>query len=198
MIKLNLGGGPIWTKDGWTNLDLVNNYNIVEKLLSPYENNSVDLIYSSHFIEHLEYPKIYALFQDCYRVLKEGGIFRITAPDFDKVYTSYLSNNKDIYINNEIYFKKRFIKFSFERIIEEILGLKDFSTGHKSYITKRFLKLILLFSGFKKENIFILSCGKSNIEEFKQLSIKNEKGHSITNFDQASRAFHTLYIEAIK
>ena len=44
---------------------------ILEKKKLPFENNSVDNIYISHVIEHIENEHIQNLFIECFRVLKE-------------------------------------------------------------------------------------------------------------------------------
>lgn len=45
--------------------------------------NSVTLAYASHVIEHAFDIDVQFFFNDVYRVLTNGGIFRITAPNID-------------------------------------------------------------------------------------------------------------------
>lgn len=53
----------------------------------PFENNSVDQIYTSHFIEHIpmEYingkDKLFAFVDECYRILKSGGKLTMIFPN---------------------------------------------------------------------------------------------------------------------
>ncbi len=49
----------------------------------PFENNSVDVIFNEHFIEHLSQGQGVKFFRDCRRVLKPGGRIRIATPDLD-------------------------------------------------------------------------------------------------------------------
>jgi predicted SAM-dependent methyltransferase len=86
LLRLHIGGRQI--KPGWKILniqpgpgvDFVGN--CVD--LSRFANESVDEIYASHVYEHLgfrsELPK--ALEEAC-RVLKHGGVLRISVPDFE-------------------------------------------------------------------------------------------------------------------
>jgi len=47
----------------------------------PYADDAVDKLYSSHFLEHLKRDKAVAVLEECRRVLKPGGIFRLVVPD---------------------------------------------------------------------------------------------------------------------
>ena len=47
----------------------------------PFEDNSVDGILASHFFEHLDAQEALKMMRECYRVLKQGGILRISVPD---------------------------------------------------------------------------------------------------------------------
>lgn len=108
-LKLQLGcGGEI--KPGWVNIDLmptqgnldVNgspsegtlliNYDLRRGTL-PLADNSCEIIYSSHFFEHLTYKNGLALMRDCYRVLNPGGIFRISLPNFRGLFRAYLEGD---------------------------------------------------------------------------------------------------------
>lgn len=55
---------------------------------------SVDVIYSSHTLEHLTYEEARFVLQECNRVLKPGGIIRIVVPDFEQLVNSYLNNKE--------------------------------------------------------------------------------------------------------
>ncbi len=57
----------------------------------PIKSNSVDYIFSCHFIEHLSKNDANFLLSECYRVLKKGGIIRSVIPDLD--HAIYLMNN---------------------------------------------------------------------------------------------------------
>jgi predicted SAM-dependent methyltransferase len=47
----------------------------------PFPSESVDYLYASHVLEHLEREEAVALVSDARRVLKPGGVFRIVVPD---------------------------------------------------------------------------------------------------------------------
>lgn len=115
-LKVNLGcGGDL--KPGWLNLDLVLdtepevaeglhfiNYDLRRPL--PLANGSCQIIYSSHFFEHLEYADAMRLLRQCYELLKPGGIFRISLPDFRGVCAAYLNGDPSYF---ELVDQKRFL-----------------------------------------------------------------------------------------
>lgn len=82
-LRLHLGCGPK-TKKGWINVDASSEADITLDLREPFPffTNSCAIIYSEHFLEHLDYPQPTRSFlKECYRVLEPGGMFSIGVPD---------------------------------------------------------------------------------------------------------------------
>lgn len=83
MLKLHLGCGQI-IKEGWVNVDLEPAKGGIRRDLSrpfPEESDSVDFIFHEHFIEHLTREQGVAFLKECYRVLRPGGVMRLSTPD---------------------------------------------------------------------------------------------------------------------
>lgn len=55
----------------------------------PYDSDSVDTIYCSHVVEHIERPYGLAFFREAHRVLKKGGVLRIACPDAAFLYQAW-------------------------------------------------------------------------------------------------------------
>jgi len=76
----------------------------------PFENESIEEIYTSHLLEHLVYADGCKFLRECMRVLKRGGVLRIVTPDFDIVdkdvlfneFTDELSRHKWVWSFDEI------------------------------------------------------------------------------------------------
>lgn len=93
MKLLNLGCGSRYHKD-WINLDFKSNsqyvieYDLRTSL--PFDNESVDVIYTSHVLEH--FSKCFApkFLQECYRILKPQGIIRVIVPDLEQLMRNYI------------------------------------------------------------------------------------------------------------
>ena len=95
MNLLNLGCGSNFHND-WKNIDFVSSseHVITHNLLDgiPAENNSTDVVYHSHVLEHFSKDDGVKFLQECYRVLKSGGIIRIAVPDLETIAKEYLRN----------------------------------------------------------------------------------------------------------
>ncbi len=91
-MKLHVGCGNV-ILPGWTNLDIekLPGVDIVDDIttLTKIPDNSCDIIYASHVLEHVGRNE----FEDVIRIwnykLKKNGILRIAVPDFEKVITWY-------------------------------------------------------------------------------------------------------------
>lgn len=62
----------------------------------PFENGTVDVIYSSHFFEHVYRSEALFILRECERSLKKGGIMRVVLPDVKKITRAYLNKGLDI------------------------------------------------------------------------------------------------------
>ena len=90
--KLQLGaGGNIL--QGWLNTDYQPMTSAVHQLDAstrfPFEDNTFDYVYSEHMIEHLSFAQGQVMLSETYRVLKPGGRFRLTCPDFEFLIRMY-------------------------------------------------------------------------------------------------------------
>jgi predicted SAM-dependent methyltransferase len=82
-LRLNVGCGPN-RKGDWLNIDLYGNPDLRLDMREeiPLPNGCCTLIYSEHFLEHLDYPEDAIRFlSECYRLLEPGGVFSVGVPD---------------------------------------------------------------------------------------------------------------------
>lgn len=94
-IKLHLGCGEKYIP-GFIHVDIrkFDHIDYVTSVdnLNMFKNNSVNLIYASHLLEHFKRFETEKVLSEWYRVLKEGGVLRIAVPDFEKIIEVYLKN----------------------------------------------------------------------------------------------------------
>lgn len=63
--------------------------------LSMFADGSVDLIYMCHVLEHVHRREIFDVLAEFRRVLKPGGVLRISVPDFDRLIAMYQDIGRD-------------------------------------------------------------------------------------------------------
>lgn len=94
--NIHLGCGPI-NHEAFINIDgfPFPHIHYVRDIgdLSIFSDNSVDLIYASHCLEHFHYAEVGNVLKEWQRVLKKGGILRVSVPDFDLLLKIYYDND---------------------------------------------------------------------------------------------------------
>jgi len=192
IIKLNLGSGPSGI-GGWLNYDwgvlpilsklplirkifvifgfIDNNYdiswpkirlvNILYKL--PLGSESVNYIYCSHVLEHFEKYQAINILNECYRVLKKGGVMRIVLPDLKKLVAQY---------NNAEEFNRKF--FGYDKDKKSLFNY--FIRGHRWMYDEKSI-VGLLVNIFDKINIVSWQSGAC--PNIRALDLKSHKDHSL-------------------
>jgi len=88
-VKLNLGCGPDHFK-GWVNVDSSPDEKpdvVADVIDLPFEDNSVDEIFASHILEHVDW-RVPAL-EEWHRVLRPGGVIVVIVPDIIGVWYAW-------------------------------------------------------------------------------------------------------------
>lgn len=96
-IRLNFGSGPKKGSNGWTNIDLHGadiNWNLTKPI--PLNENSVDIVYTSHLFEHLQYQDLLKVLSDIQRILKPGGKLSVCVPNAGFYLRAYF--NQEMFI----------------------------------------------------------------------------------------------------
>ena len=62
-------------------------YNLLRSV--PFANDSFDVVYHSHFLEHLDRHIAPMFLSECKRILKAGGIMRVVLPDLNMLINRY-------------------------------------------------------------------------------------------------------------
>jgi predicted SAM-dependent methyltransferase len=163
-VYLNLGSG-FNTHPSFINVDLTAarhiHYRRPVNDLRPFADNSVDLIYVSHCLEHFPHAQVDSVLKEWYRVLKPEGILRIGVPDFEKLLEVYHANNHDI-----------------ESIQEVLMGGQTYPLNfHYCTFTKRSLTDRLKKCGFKEARIWQRGADElSNLSDATSFSLSTPNG----------------------
>ena len=146
----------------------------------PFKDSSVEVIFSSHFIEHLTFEEGINFLRECHRVLRPNGILRIVCPDImiwiDKVYNAKDVEFFEIYKNaidvdfweNSVYHIKDKVKTNIQ-----VLNSMIFNWGHKWMWDYESLKMELESVGFG--SIEQMEHLKSNIGRIEEIETRLSK-----------------------
>lgn len=96
-MKIHLGCGTNYI-EGWLNVDLdspLADEHADFRNPLPYIDASADYIFNEHFLEHITREEGLAFLKECRRVLKAGGIFRVSTPDLRWLTAQYSSGKLD-------------------------------------------------------------------------------------------------------
>ena len=138
-MKLHIGGKEI--KEGWSILNIQKNDGVdfIGDIsdLSQFEDNSIDEIYASHVVEHINQKNIKKTLSGIHRVLTTNGKFYISVPDMDVLCRIFIAKEAPAKVKFHV------MRMMFGGQIDEF----DF---HYFGWNLEFLKDYLSSAGFKK------------------------------------------------
>ena len=177
-IKLNIGSGKTNFGYEWTNIDKLNLPHIKSHDITKlnYLDNSINEIYSSNTLEYFDYQKAYEVLKEWYRVLKVGGIIRLSVPNFDKLIG--------------LYFKT----YNMSDIIGPLFGKIEVDGEeiyHKTVFNKVTLMNLLYVVGFKRIKEY-------DIETTEPFCSFDDQSHAYYPHMDKNGLLLTLNLEAIK
>lgn len=91
---LNLGCGQC-SRPGWLNVDFIPSapdvlgYDL--RLGIPFADDTFDVVYHSHILEHFSKERAAFFLRECLRVLRPGGLLRVVVPDLENIARAYLA-----------------------------------------------------------------------------------------------------------
>lgn len=186
-ISVHLGPGQNKYLQGWINVDA----NFISAKIDvwsefsgklPFRNESVDVFYSYHVVEHFHDSKLANHFHELFRCLKRGGIIRIGGPNVDTAarkllegditwFSSFPDNRKSV--------GGRFANFILCR------------GEHLSILTRSYLEELTKNAGFESVNEKLSGSETAYPEVFNKLILAME-------YQDSAEAPSTLVIEARK
>jgi len=145
----------------------------------PLPDDSVEVLYSSHMLEHLDRNSAKKFIKEAYRVLQPQGIIRICVPDLRKMIERYIhEGDADAFLEQTLLAKP-----DASGIVERIHYLVVGDRHHKWMYDDKSLRRLLIEHGFR--HVDTLPPGSTSIPEPGEL-------------DLFEREEDSLYIEAIK
>ncbi len=156
------------------------NYNLLKPW--PVENNSIEFIAGSHFIEHLDLNDGLRFLQEAFRVLRPGGAIRLSCPDLE-IYANYYVKRDKAFFDHKLI--REWCTFKKAETPGEIFIAKAYDSGgsHKWFYDFDSLKHILECAGFTRAR----KC--TRLEGVVP---------DLETIEPPGRELETLYVEAIK
>jgi predicted SAM-dependent methyltransferase len=148
----------------------------------PWPENSVKFIAGAHFIEHLDLNKCLQFCEQAYKVLKPGGVLRLSCPDLEAYACAYVQNDKSFYQHPQII---EGCAFKSAQTFSQIFAAKAYDCGvaHRWFHDASSLINVLQ------------RCGFVNTVKVKRLQGKTP---DLEKLELVQREIQTVYVEAEK
>lgn len=127
----------------------------------PFESDSIDVVYHSHMLEHLDRDIAETFLTEVKRVLKPGGVHRIVVPDLEKACLSYISHIS--YCEENI--DEHDIHDSYIATLLEQSIRKEASSTSKQNKVRRFFENLLLGDARRRGETHQWMYDKINLKE---------------------------------
>ena len=177
-LCVNIGCGPNFLP-GWVNVDQARSdgIDIVWDLRQglPFNSESCTAIFGEHVIEHITKEDAARLLQECHRVLQRGGVIRLSTPDAGRYLRAYA--------NNDGFLQHSSFELSIETPMDRINQMMREYGQHLWTYDAPALTLLLKQAGFS---------------EASEQQFGSSRHPRMQGIDTESRAFESLYVEAVK
>ena len=179
-VKLHLGCGNRYIP-GFMHVDAIkfDHVDLVESVdhLPVFSDNSIDLIYACHLLEHFNKKRIPEVLKEWRRILKKKGVLRLSVPDFKVLSELYVSGRATL-----------------SQIHGPIIGGQTYLYNfHYSLFDKDTLTTELIKIGFAKESI-----REWNWRETEHCNVDDFSQAYLPHMDKENGTLISLNIEAVK
>jgi ubiquinone/menaquinone biosynthesis C-methylase UbiE len=160
----------------------------------PFKDGSVDFIYTSHFLEHVQHYEAEDILKECKRILAPSGVLRVSVPDLKIVSEKYLAKDMNFF--------KRMMGYEpsqanlgniADLYVRQFLGYDSWSRpGFLKSLQRRFIRGHLWMYDFESLSDILSKAGFKRIE-------RCEAGQGKVpdlDFLEVYYRDHSLYVEA--
>jgi predicted SAM-dependent methyltransferase len=138
----------------------------------PHSDGSVDVVYSSHMIEHLDRHEASRFLTECRRVLKKEGVLRVVVPDLRVPVNDYVARgNAELFVDQ--------LQLALDRphgLGNHVRNLLLGGRRHRWLYDGPSMRRLLLASGF--ERVEVLEPGQTRIAQPGALDLFERAGAS--------------------
>lgn len=140
--------------------------------LPMFKDNSVDLVYASHVIEHFPRNQVRTALKEWLRILKPGGVLRFGVPDFDQLIRMYQKSGNDV-----------------DSIVNQLMGQDGEWDDHHTIWNRSFAEKVLKEVGYAQVRVWDVDTADHHSFSDKTSRVYDVQGEKIP---------FSLNLEAIK
>jgi predicted SAM-dependent methyltransferase len=189
--KLHIGGG--WHLiEGWLNTDIALVPGVMHMDATrpfPLKDETFQYLFTEHMVEHIPYGQFITMLRECHRVMREGGVIRITTPDLNALaglLSSARTQIKDRYI---AFFSRHLLPKDHPDTPAAIINAFFKSWGHIFIYDRDTLEIALRSTGFHSSERCRL--GESNHASLRHLEHEERYPDGLLDYE-------SIAVEAIK
>ena len=139
----------------------------------PFDAASVDAVYSSHMLEHLDRGEARQFLAEAHRVLRPGGWIRIVVPDLALLVEDYLgSGDADAFLERQMLARPR-PRGVGEALRQRVVGFR----GHRWMYDAGSLARLLSESGFGP--VHVVAAGETHVPRLDGLDLRERESESV-------------------
>lgn len=139
----------------------------------PFPDSSIEVLYTSHMVEHLDREEVQKFLEEANRVLNSDGIIRIVVPDLRKLATQYITNeDADLFVE-----KSRLAGRRHRRLLDKLKYLIIGDRHHLWMYDGLSICRLLSVMGFKEPQI--LPAGSTIISDPDGLNLYEREDESV-------------------
>lgn len=192
--KLQVGTG-FNGHDGWLNADILprNKCHIYLDATQPmpFRDDTFDFIYAEHMIEHIGYRSAQQFVRECHRVLRPGGILRMSTPDLG-IITGMYANPATPRVDRYIDFLTRRLEAP-SSLTKKAFAINNYfyNWGHAFLFDRQTLATVLDAAGFT----FLTWHAPM---ESDHVELRGLEKHGLLVGDEEFNAWQSMTVEATK
>ena len=162
-LNLNIGTGR-YEINGFKSLDIYTphyykskqeflkkrvEYNIRKDSI-PFKNNTVDNIYCSHVLEHIENEYVIKFLKESYRVLKKKGVLRVACPDSEFLFNVSLFENEYWNWRHPTFINKNRFETNWDEICQYDFLIKETAAPRMRFYKNKIISKVFEIDDIKK------------------------------------------------
>jgi len=139
----------------------------------PFEDKSIEVIYTSHMLEHLSQSNVENVLKEARRVLQPGGIIRIAVPDLRIIMEDYFQSGDANLCMERLMVQPQPINTLKQKLKLLLVGYRH----HQWMYDGNSISKMLVIHGFK--DVEIMEKGHTKINDPGPLDLNEREGESV-------------------